>query len=254
MTESRAANRDTTEDGVSLARQVIVIPTYNEAENLRSLLNRLLTVFSADLMIVDDNSPDGTGAIADEFAADSQRVDVLHREGKGGLASAYVDGFTRALDAGYDVIFQMDADGSHDETALPPMLEALKDHDLAVGSRYVPGGGTVNWPWTRRAISRGGSMYVRALLGIPAQDTTSGFKGWRAPLLREVLAGGVDANGYVFQIEMTTRAVRAGGRLTEVPIQFVDRQLGDSKFSVGILAEAMAQVTKMGVRRLLRLG
>ena len=232
-------------------RRLIVIPTYNEADNLRPLLARLMDGFAADVLVVDDNSPDGTGKIADELASASEQIHVLHRKKKSGLASAYVDGFQYALQLGYDIVFQMDADGSHDPAALPLMVGALENCDLVIGSRYVPGGGSTNWSWSRRAISRAGSHYVRALLRLPVRDTTSGFKGWRAELLRKILAADVAASGYVFQIEMTHRAVRMGARVEEVPIQFADRRLGVSKFSSGILAEAMIRVALMSARRLL---
>jgi len=229
---------------------LVVIPTYNEADNLRPLLARVTDEVAADVLIVDDSSPDGTGEIADALASECSRIHVLHRERKGGLASAYVDGFQYALRSGYDVVFQMDADGSHDPATLPLMLGALEGCDLVVGSRYVPGGGIVNWPWHRRAISRAGSLSVRTLLRLHVRDTTSGFKGWRAELLRKVLADDVAANGYVFQIEMTHRAVRTGAQIEEIPIQFADRQFGASKFSSRIVVEAMIRVALMSAGRL----
>ena len=233
-------------------RRLVVIPTYNEAENLRPLLSRVMDGLGVDALIVDDNSPDGTGEIADALASECGQIHVLHRDGKSGVASALVDGFQYALRADYDVVFQMDADGSHDPAALPLMLGALENCDLVIGSRYVRGGGTISWPWSRRAISRAGSLYVRTLLRLPVRDTTSGFKGWRADLLRKVLADDVAAIGYVFQIEMTDRAVRAGAQVEEFPIQFVDRARGASKFSSGILVEALVRVALMSGRRLFR--
>lgn len=230
------------------ARTIVLIPTYNEAENVERAVAGVLEVIPADVLVIDDGSPDGTGEIAERLAAANPAVDVMHRPRKGGLAAAYRAGFARALAQGYDVIVQMDADGSHDHRALPAMVAALDDADLAIGSRYVPGGETPGWPRMRRLVSRGGSWYSRTLLGLPMHDTTSGFKAWRASLLRRIEYETVDARGYVFQIELALRAVRAGGRVCEVPITFVDRTAGESKFSAGILAEALVRVTMLNVR------
>ena len=238
---------------MGMSRVAVVIPTYNEAENLVSFVERSrLAIPDADLLIVDDDSPDGTGTIAERLAAASDHVQVLHRPRKSGLASAYVDGFRATLDDGYEFIFQMDADGSHDPGAMESMRNALADADLVIGSRYVAGGSTDDWPWRRRVISRGGSLYARALLRISVRDVTSGFKCWRADLLRNMLGQRMHANGYAFQIEMTYRAIRSGAQVVEVPIRFVERQHGSSKFDAGIVTEAMRVVAFMGGRDLLR--
>lgn len=238
-------------------RPLVVVPTFNEAENLVGFVDGVRSALpDGDLLIVDDDSPDGTGDVADALAAASGRVSVLHRPRKSGLASAYVDGFQLGIEDGYDLLFQMDADGSHDPAALPQLRMAIEggaEADLALGSRYVAGGGTDNWPWHRELISRGGSMYARALLRLPVRDTTSGFKCWRADLLRTVLEQPVSANGYVFQIEMTFRAIRAGARVVEVPILFSDREFGESKFDATIVGEALRRVAFMGGRDLVRL-
>ena len=232
-------------------RRVVVIPTYNEAASLTVIVGQVLRAVSADILVLDDNSPDGTGDLADRMAAEEPRISVIHRPAKAGLGPAYVEGFQAALARGYEQIFQMDADGSHAAASLPALAAALEHADLAVGSRYVPGGGVENWSALRQAISRGGSLYARALLGLPVQDTTSGFKGWRADLLRAVLHGTVAANGYVFQVEMTYRATQHGARIREIPIIFADRALGQSKFSSRIIAEASLRVARLGLNRLL---
>lgn len=226
-----------------------MIPTYNEAASLPVIVGQVLRALPADVLILDDNSPDGTGALADRMAEAEPRIAVIHRPEKAGLGPAYVQGFHHALAAGYEQIFQMDADGSHAAASLPALAAALEHVDLAIGSRYVPGGGVENWSAVRRAISRGGSIYSRLLLGLPVQDTTSGFKGWRADLLRAVLHGTVAANGYVFQIEMTYRALQHGATVREVPILFADRELGQSKFSTRIMAEASLRVAELGIGR-----
>lgn len=229
---------------------MVVIPTYNEAASLPVIIGQVLRALPTDILVLDDNSPDGTGDLADRMAAEEPRISVIHRPGKAGLGPAYVEGFQAALARGYEQIFQMDADGSHAAASLPALAATLEYADLAVGSRYVPGGAVENWSVVRRAISRGGSIYARAMLGLPVQDTTSGFKGWRADLLRAVLHGTVAANGYVFQIEMTYRAVQEHATIREVPIVFADRALGQSKFSSRIIAEASLRVARLGLRRL----
>lgn len=216
------------------------------------IVEQVLRALPIDILIMDDASPDGTGDIADTLATADPRVSVIHRPGKAGLGPAYVQGFHAALDRGYEHIFQMDADGSHAPSAVPVLAAALEYADLVIGSRYVPGGAVANWSPIRQAISRGGSMYSRLMLGLPVADTTSGFKGWRAKMLREVLRdAAVPANGYVFQIEMTYRATQAGATVREVPILFADRALGQSKFSSRIIAEASLRVAGLGLRRLL---
>ncbi len=235
-------------------RRVVVIPTYNEAANLPVIVGQVLRALPTDILIMDDHSPDGTGELADQMAAAEPRISVIHRPGKAGLGPAYVQGFQAALERGYEQIFQMDADGSHAAASLPALAAALEYADLVVGSRYVPGGAVENWSAVRMAISRGGSAYARAVLGLPVQDTTSGFKGWRADLLRAVLRGTVAANGYVFQVEMTYRAAQHGATVREVPIVFADRALGQSKFSTRIIAEASLRVAALGLGRLLSRG
>ncbi|MDA1061516.1 MAG: polyprenol monophosphomannose synthase [Chloroflexi bacterium] len=227
-------------------RRVVVIPTYNEAASIREAVAGARGAMVTDVLIVDDGSPDGTGKIADELAARSAGVAVIHRAEKSGLAGAYAAGFAFASAAGYTQIFQMDADGSHDAGALPLMAAGLEaGADLVVGSRWIAGGGVRNWPLARQAVSRAGSRYSRRLLGLPVHDATSGFKAWRADLLTSIGGGAVSSNGYVFQVEMTYLATRAGARIVEVPYVFVDRLLGESKFSGGIVLEAMLRVAAL---------
>ncbi len=226
----------------------MVIPTYNEAETLSAVVAGVLAALPADVLIVDDSSPDGTGVIADRLSEAHREVSAIHRPPRSGLASAYRTGFAKALAGGYQFTYQMDADGSHDPAALPAMASALRDHDLVVGSRYVEGGGTEHWPAWRRWVSQGGCFYSRALLRLPVRDTTSGFKGWRTDLLRRVDSGGGTSSGFVFQVEMTMRAVRDGARVCEVPIMFTERAHGRSKFSIKIVAEAAFRVAALAVR------
>ena len=225
---------------------LIVVPTYNEIDNLGVLVPRLRQVApEADLLIVDDNSPDGTGALADTLAAGDPGVHVLHRTAKDGLGRAYVAGFTWGIERGYGRLVQMDADLSHDPDHLPVILAASQTHDLVLGSRYVPGGGTVNWGLARRILSRGGSLYARTILGLPTRDLTGGFKCWRRHVLQDINLPSVRSNGYSFQIEMTYRAILRGHSVTEVPIVFADRVDGQSKMSKKIVVEAMGMVWKL---------
>ena len=226
---------------------LIIIPTYNERENLKSLCDQVLAALpSADLLIVDDNSPDGTGQLADELAAHNPRVHVLHRSGKLGLGTAYIAGFRYALSKGYEYIFEMDADFSHDPVYLPALLGAAKDGaGVVIGSRRVPGGGTENWGLSRQLISAGGSLYARTILGLVVRDLTSGFKCFRREVLAAIDLDAVHSNGYSFQIEMTYRAVRKGFSVAEVPIIFIDRRAGQSKMSSKIFAEAMGMVWRL---------
>lgn len=228
------------------APTLVVIPTYNERDTLTQIVPAVrAAVPEAFVQIVDDNSPDGTGALADGLAAADPQVEVLHRPGKQGLGAAYLDAFRRALASprAYGRIVQMDSDFSHDPKDVPRLLKALDDGaDLAVGSRYVAGGGTVNWNVLRRLISRGGGTYARMVLGIGIQDLTAGFKAWRAGTLAAIDLGAVSARGYGFQIEMTYRAVVAGFQVVEVPITFVDRRVGQSKMSGLIVTEAVSMV------------
>lgn len=225
---------------------VIVVPTYNEAENLPRMLEALREeIPGARVLVVDDNSPDGTGALADAAAAEDEQIRVLHRTAKEGLGAAYVAGFARALADGHDAVVQMDCDFSHSPQAVPMLLDALADVDLAIGSRYVPGGSTPGWGMTRKLISRGGSFYARTILGMHVRDLTGGFKAWRADLLRRIDLNGILTRGYGFQIEMTYRAHQAGARIAELPIAFEDRQAGQSKMSMRIALEAFANVWKL---------
>ena len=228
-------------------RVLIIIPTYNEKENLPVIVPQVREVAPhAHVLIVDDNSPDGTGVLADAMAASSDgHVHVLHRTAKDGLGRAYVAGFGWGLARGYDRLIQMDADLSHDAKYLPDLLAASQTHDLVLGSRYVPGGGTLNWGVTRRLLSRGGSLYARTILGLGVRDLTGGFKCWRRHVLEDINLPTVRSNGYSFQIEMTYRALLRGHSIKEVPIIFADRVEGQSKMSKKIIVEAMTMVWKL---------
>ena len=233
----------------ALGRVVMVVPTYNEAENLAWVVGRLRTAQpSVDILVVDDNSPDGTGALADGLAAADPAVHVLHRPGKGGLGAAYLAGFTWALEAGYDVIGEMDADGSHQPEQLQRLLDALSGADLVIGSRWIPGGSVVNWPMRREALSRGGNLYVRLLLGISIRDATAGFRVFRRTALEKIDLASVESTGYVFQTDLVTRCLRAGLTVREVPIEFVERVRGDSKMSGAVATESLRRITRWGLR------
>jgi dolichol-phosphate mannosyltransferase len=225
----------------------LVVPTYDEAENIEPLIEQALVHLPAPrtVLIVDDGSPDGTGAIADRLAAKRDEVRVLHRESKEGLGPAYVAGFRAALDGGAEIVAQMDADFSHDPGDLPRLLGALEHADVALGSRYAPGGGVEQWGPTRKLISRGGSAYARFLLGVPTKDLTGGFKAFRRPVLEAIELETIPSLGYAFQVETTYRAIRAGFRVVEVPILFHDRRVGDSKMSGRIVIEAALRVPAM---------
>jgi len=221
-------------------RPLIIVPTFNERDNLPRLAAELLRLPEVALMVVDDGSPDGTGNIADRIAADAGgRVTVVHRSGPRGLGLSYIDGMRRALHDGASHVCQMDADFSHDPADLPRLLAAASDADLVIGSRYVPGGSVQNWPAHRLALSAAGNWYVRAITRLPVHDATSGFRCWRRELLARLALDRVRSNGYAFQIEMTWAAVQAGGRVTEVPIGFVERRRGVSKLSTGVITEAI---------------
>ncbi len=228
-------------------KTLICIPTFNERDVLPSIVAAVRAAIpAATIMVVDDNSPDGTGQLADDMAAKDSGVRVLHRRGKEGLGAAYKHAFTLALDEGWDRIVQMDADFSHDPADVPRLLEALDGGaDLAVGSRYTQGGGTENWGLARRVISRGGGLYARTVLGVPVKDLTAGFKAWKAATLRGMSLPAVNARGYGFQIEMTYRALRSGFNVVEVPIRFVDRRVGESKMSGNIFVEALTLVWRL---------
>ncbi|HEX2922471.1 MAG TPA: polyprenol monophosphomannose synthase [Chloroflexota bacterium] len=232
-------------------RIIVVVPTYNELENLPELITRVEKLpTQLDFLIVDDNSPDGTGELADRLAADRPWLRVLHRPGKAGLGTAYREGFRYALGQGYDAVGEMDADLSHDPTYLPSMIQALQNADLVLGSRYVRGGGVRNWGMMRKIISRGGSLYSQLILGLPVHDLTGGFKLFRRQLLERMDLDRVRSNGYSFQIEMTYRALRLGCRVVEVPIVFVDRRVGRSKLSRQVMVEAMLMVPRLRLGKL----
>jgi dolichol-phosphate mannosyltransferase len=231
----------------AIGKVLVIIPTYNEAENVETIVGRVREVVGgAHVLVVDDNSPDGTGEMADKLAMRDSQVHVLHRKGKEGLGAAYMAGFAWGIEAGYDVLVEMDADGSHRPEQLPRLLDALGGADLVLGSRWVAGGEAVNWPKTRELISRGGSLYSRIMLRVPIRDVTGGYRAFR----KETLAGlGVDqvvSKGYCFQIDMAWRAVKAGFKVVEVPITFVERELGASKMSRSIMIEALWRVTIWG--------
>jgi dolichol-phosphate mannosyltransferase len=228
----------------------LVIPTYNEADNLTPLVEaaRANLPGGAHVLVVDDSSPDGTGEIADRLAAEHDDVSVVHRPRKEGLGPAYVAGLGAALDAGAELICHMDADFSHDPADLPRLLEAARNADLVIGSRYVAGGGTENWGATRRAISRWGSAYARSLLGVEVRDLTGGFKVFRREVLEAIELETLDSLGYAFQVETTFRAIRAGFRVVEVPIVFHERRVGESKMTAPIVAEAAWRVPAMRLR------
>ncbi|MET9922137.1 polyprenol monophosphomannose synthase [Streptomyces sp. NPDC059605] len=231
-----------------LGRILVIIPTYNEAENIKPIVSRVrAAVPEADILVADDNSPDGTGKVADELAAEDGQVQVLHRKGKEGLGAAYLAGFRWGTEHGYGVLVEMDADGSHQPEELPRLLTALKGADLVLGSRWVPGGRVVNWPKSREMISRGGSTYSRLLLGLRTRDVTGGFRAFRAETLDGLGLDQVASQGYCFQVDLARRAVEAGYHVVEVPITFVDREIGDSKMSRDILVEALWRVTAWGV-------
>ncbi len=227
-----------------MAQSLIVVPTYNEHDNVRGIAERLLAALpTTELLFVDDNSPDGTGAVLDELAAAQPRLHVMHRAGKLGLGTAYIEGFGWGLARGFDYLFEMDADGSHDPSYLPQMLALAEDGaDVVVGSRYVPGGGTENWGFGRKLISRGGSLYARTILGVDVRDVTAGFICWRRAALEAIDLATITSNGYSFQIEMKYRALKKGLRLVETPIVFIDRRVGQSKMSRAIFAEALLKV------------
>ncbi len=226
----------------------VVLPTYDEADNIGPIARAILAAApEATLLVVDDGSPDGTGQLADELAAADPRIRVRHRPAKQGLGRAYLDGFRVALDGGAERIIQMDADFSHDPAVLPDLLAPLErdQADLVIGSRYTKGGGVLDWGIGRRIISRGGSLFARVVLGLPASDLTGGFKAWRASTLAAIPFDGIHAGGYVFQIEMTYRADQRAARIREVPITFRDRRIGQSKMSRRIVVEALVIVVQL---------
>ena len=227
----------------------VCLPTYNERENLERMV-RALGEHGVSVLVIDDNSPDGTSELADQLARELAHVDVLHRERKEGLGPAYVAGFERALADGAELILEMDCDFSHDPADVPRLIAAAEDADLALGSRYVPGGAVRNWGLIRRAISAGGSLYARLLLGVGVRDLTGGFKCYRRAVLETIDVDAISSRGYAFQIETTYRALRAGFRIVEVPITFVDREQGGSKMSKGIVLEGFWKVPVLRAKAL----
>jgi dolichol-phosphate mannosyltransferase len=234
----------------TIERVLVCIPTYNERENLPAVVRRVReSVPSADILVLDDNSPDGTGEVADELAASDPGLHVLHRAGKEGLGRAYLAGFGWALERGYDAVVEMDADGSHQPEQLPALLAAVRSGaDLVIGSRWVRGGSVVNWPMHRKALSVGGNLYIRVLLGMPVHDATAGYRVYTADALRRIGLHDVASQGYSFQTDLTRRAVALGMTVVEVPITFVEREVGDSKMSGAIMRESLQRITAWGVR------
>jgi dolichol-phosphate mannosyltransferase len=226
-------------------KTLIIIPTYNEVENLPLLLEEIFSYAPiADVLIVDDNSPDGTGELAEEIRKQNPQVYVLHRPGKLGLGTAYIAGFKYAIQHGYDAVFEMDADFSHDPRYLPDFLKAIEDADLVIGSRYIPGGSTPNWSMIRRLISGSGNTFARFLLGIPVHDCTGGFRCYRSQVLQSINLDAVQSRGYAFQVELAYRVLQQGFKIVETPIRFMDRRLGASKMSRKIVIEAFTYVVR----------
>jgi dolichol-phosphate mannosyltransferase len=229
----------------SIVKSLIVIPTYNERENIAHLVEDVLRCLpTTDLLIIDDHSPDGTGEVADELATANSQIHVMHRPGKLGLGTAYVRGFRYAIEQGYDLVFEMDADYSHDPRYLPRFLEAIEGADLVIGSRYIPGGATPNWSALRRFVSGGGNIFARTMLGIPVRDCTAGYRCYRTAAVRTLNLDAIRAQGYAFQVELAYNFWKSGFRVREVPIVFVDRRVGKSKMSRRIFAEAFLWVLR----------
>jgi dolichol-phosphate mannosyltransferase len=229
------------------------MPTYNEVGNINHAVEELfLHNEDIDLLIVDDDSPDGTGKLADELAITNSRVKVMHREDKQGLGAAYIAGFNYAFETGYNYVVEMDADGSHRAVDLPKLLAVCEQNDLVIGSRYVKGGQTQNWPLHRQWLSRGGNLYAKIMLGTQLNDMTAGFRVFSVPFLKRMDLATINARGYSFQIEMAYRTIQLGGRTQEVPIVFVEREIGESKMSGDIVSEALMLMTKFGLKRLFR--
>lgn len=244
MSDARGTNYGHGPDEV-----LVIIPTYNESENVERIVSRVLAaVPAAHVLVADDASPDGTGKLADALADADPRVQVLHRQGKLGLGAAYVAGFEWGLERGYQVLVEMDADGSHAPEQLPRLLKALESADAVLGSRYVPGGAVVNWPKRRELLSRGGNLYVRLALGVDMQDATGGYRAFRREVLETIDYRTVLSQGYCFQVDLVWRALRAGFRVVEVPITFAEREHGESKMSGAIVREAFLRVGEWGIR------
>lgn len=232
---------------------LVIMPTFNEAGNINHAVEELfLHNANVDLLIVDDDSPDGTGQLADQLALTNNRVKVMHRKEKQGLGAAYIAGFNYGFETGYDYVVEMDADGSHRAIDLPKLLAVCEENDLVIGSRYVKGGQTENWPLHRQWLSRGGNLYAKLMLGTKLNDMTAGFRVFSVPFLKRMDLATINARGYSFQIEMAYRTIRLGGRTAEVPIVFVEREIGESKMSGDIVSEALLLMTKFGLKRLFR--
>jgi dolichol-phosphate mannosyltransferase len=230
------------------AAVIIVIPTYNEVDNLSLVVDRIVqSVASAHILIVDDASPDGTGDLADKLAIDNPQINVMHRVAKDGLGAAYVAGFQWCLAEGYEFIVEMDADGSHAPEQLPRLLAALSDADLVLGARWVPGGAVVNWPKARQLLSQAGNLYARLALGLQLRDSTGGYRAYRAEVLRAIDIETVTSRGYCFQVDLAWRALRTGFRVAEVPITFTERERGESKMDSAIVGEALIRLTQWGL-------
>jgi dolichol-phosphate mannosyltransferase len=245
----------TSTSGGGVRPVAVVVPTYNERDNIEIIVSRVRSaVPDADLLVVDDNSPDGTGDIADKLAGEDSHIHVLHRAGKAGLGAAYIAGFRWALERGYGAVVEMDADGSHRPEELPRLLAALDGADLVLGSRWVPGGTVLNWARSREILSRGGNTYARLMLGIKLKDATGGYRVFRATTLERIGLDEVESKGYCFQIDLALRTLRAGLTVVEVPITFAERERGASKMSRSIVAEAMWRVTVWGIAARLRAG
>ncbi|MQA97935.1 MAG: glycosyltransferase [Streptosporangiales bacterium] len=229
-------------------RVIVVIPTYNERDNLEPIVGRVrAAVPDAHVLVVDDASPDGTGAVADALAEADEHVHVMHRTAKDGLGAAYIAGFHWALERGYDVLVEMDADGSHQPEQLPSLLAALPGADLVIGSRWVPGGSVQNWPLRRQLLSRGANLFVKIMLGMPVGDATAGFRAYKASTLAKIGLDDVESQGYCFQVDLTRRTVGAGLLVAEVPIRFVERTRGASKMSGAVMREALLRITQWGI-------
>ncbi|NHI16079.1 polyprenol monophosphomannose synthase [Microbacterium excoecariae] len=226
-----------------------IIPTFNEIENITGVVDRVLATGRSDVLIVDDSSPDGTGELADELAARHESVFALHRRTKDGLGPAYLAGFAWGRSRGYDVLVEMDADGSHQPEALPTMLDELASADIVLGSRWVPGGSVVNWPLHRKVLSRGGNIYARLALGIDVRDATGGYRAYRTSALDAIGLDGIASQGYCFQLDMLWRGLERGLRVVEVPITFIEREHGVSKMSGNIVRESLVNVSAWGLRR-----
>lgn len=239
-----------TDEYPGIGKVLVIIPTYNEVENIEPVVKRLrAAVPAAHVLIADDNSPDGTGKVADELAAADDHVHVNHRKGKEGLGAAYLDSFQWGLDQGYDVLVEHDADGSHQPEQLPRLLDALADGaDMVKGSRWVRGGSIVNWPKHREFLSRGGSVYIQLMLGMPIKDVTGGLNAFKAPVLRDIISDGkIDRQGYGIQRDLTWGAYQKGYKIREVPIDFIERTRGDSKMGSHVVKEAIRTTTLMGI-------